>query len=349
MQSQGISNALKLNLQHLQTELKLIAGDYLYVNVVKQLYGNKWAISIGGKIYPAVSKTNLTPGERLRVLVQITGQILTLKICTEQKQSLVDVLFEQTGEKDLLTKQIISSLVKSNVNTAPQTIHYLHSLLSKLKKDDTKFIRGLTLLLAKNIEPEWESEGIKKIVDLLHYEDRNFNQQNGKNQKKRALTQLNHEQGQASLKEQVQATSSGDDPLQLFNHLHGSGYSWLVIPYQLDQAEGDCHGTIKILYEPFQQKMIKLLIGIKMEHGEQWYFSLYPQKDKIKLSILCNQPENWARITKEKIILIAKLQKYNVEIDDNINDFTNFDGFGTAENNLTEENEGYYTGVDTTL
>jgi hypothetical protein len=164
MQAPGVSNALKINFQ---PELKLNTGDFLFVNVVKRLIGDKWAVSIGGKIYPAISKTALYPGEKLKVLVEKTGQSIILKIVTPQKKSPVPATeIQQTG-KNIVDKLITVSLIKSNLNIAPETVHTIRTLVSKYKRDDLKFIRSLVVLIYKNIIHEWDGTTIYKLFDIF--------------------------------------------------------------------------------------------------------------------------------------------------------------------------------------
>ena len=224
----------------------------------------------------------------------------------------------------------------------------------KYKKGNFKFIRSLVILFSKNFIPESDTPAIYQLFHLLNYEEHGSKEQ--KKDKKKESASLNREdksitgeQVQKELKRQIQAITDQQHPLQLFNHLHGNGPTWLVIPYEFNQNDFSSHGTIKLLYDPFQKKILKFLFGVNDGNAQKWSFSFYQHKDKLKLSIFADRGINKDKINNGKKNLALKLEKYNIKIDDNIYNFQESDGFGAEISDSFKMNKDFGPGIDISL
>jgi len=143
-----IPASLKLNL-NARSELSLRSGDSVLVTVIKRLTGNKWAVGIRGRVLPAFSEVELTPGQRLRALVGIRHGRITLKISGQATDAIQDLIVRQGLQPSQLVESIVTAFLRSALAIVPDRLDQVRQLLERLRLDPKKFARIVPSFLKK--------------------------------------------------------------------------------------------------------------------------------------------------------------------------------------------------------
>ncbi len=317
------------------------SGDFVTLKVIERIVGSKWAVSLQGRVIPAYSDLDLTPGKTLRALVTRRGEEgrhFLLKLIGETENPLEELLMRQglTPDKDSL--QIVSSLIRSGVNVRPGTIYRIKNLLKRLKLDPRRFSRLLALLLDKQLD--LSSAGIEKLLMLLGYGEGNSREQ--RRYKNRNMPEQAGSTAEELKKSLSEPEGSPDSSLALFNHLKGSGEHWIIIPYgftwvENGGAEHCLNGTIRLQYDepgagraiPGNLRPKKIVLIVNQDGALLWSFVLRTQTagKKTRLSIFCSDSRSIRKSQRAFEEFRAKLQNLRVEIDDTIFEDNGFDGF----------------------
>jgi hypothetical protein len=314
-----IPASLKLNLTA-RSELSLRSGDSVLVTVIKRLAGNKWAVGIRGRVLPATSEVELSPGQRLRALVGIRHGRITLKISGEAPDPIQDLILRQGLQPSQLVQSIVTAFLRSGLSMAPERLDQVRALLNRLRLDPKKFARIIAVILEKGIDPR--SRGLEQLLLLLGY-----GEQDSGGQRRRRRT-LDPEQLVQQLHGEIERPESAEgSSLQVFNHLQGDEYTWVVIPFDYSfEGSGSIYGTIRLRYNVRQQQTDRLIVVVRSRKGGKWSFVLL-NKQEPEMFIFADPVDKRQNVKAELDVLRLKLQNLGVKIDDTIREDQNFDGF----------------------
>ena len=303
------------------------AGDIVTITVIKRLAGNKWAVGIRGKVFPAFSEKDLVSGQKLKAYVLQNKDTIFLKCDIPQKGNFSDYLVQQNLPDDPLSHNIILSLLKSRLSVNPELIMKLRQIIKKMNKKPEKLIRLLSIIYEKKIDIS--ADKIKPLIGLLSYGEDTGEEQEKKNKKKN----LNDNK---KIKEKLKSivhkgTGKDYNLLQVFNHMKGENPTWIIIPFNFDSEDVKISGTIRIFYNFILQKAEKMTLMVNQNNDVRMGFHIVEKKDHKSLMISCNSEEKRIKIKKEIENLRGKLQNSHVIIDDIIYKGEEFDGFTPLE------------------
>jgi hypothetical protein len=309
---------LKLNL-NARSELSLRSGDSVFVTVIKRLTGGKWAVGIRGRVLPAFSEVDLTPGQRLRALVTIQGGRITLKIAGQAADPIQELIVRQGLQPGELMESILTAFLRSGLAVVPERLQQVRALLRKFRLDPKKFSRIIAVLLEKQID--LRSPGLEQLLFLLGYgegepQGRQGRGRDGSRDPDRLAEQLNGD---------IERPESGKgSSLQVFNHLPGSEHTWIVIPLDYSfEGSGRVYGTLRLRYNVGQQRTDRLIVAVRDDRGGKWSFVLNTPGPEL---FVFGDPID-KRSRAELDVLLLKLQNLGVKTDDTIREDRNFDGF----------------------
>ena len=328
---------LKLNL-NARSELSLRSGDSVLVTVIKRLTGNKWAVGIRGRVLPARSEVELSPGQRLKAVVGIQHGRITLKISGQPADPIQDLIVRQGLQPSQLLESIVTAFLRSGLAITPDRLLQVRQLLEKLKLDPKKFARIIAVILEKGIDPR--SRGLEQLLLLLGYGE----QESGGEEGRRRGKPPEPEQLVQQLRSDIERPEGGEgSSLQVFNHLQGPEHTWVVIPisYSLE-GSGPIWGTIRLRYNVRQQQTDRLIVVVRSRKGGKWSFVLKNGTARSEASraselFIFGDPDDKRR-SAELDVLLLKLQNLGVKIDDTIREDQNFDGFDLPWEELSYHN-----------
>ena len=313
-----IPASLRLNL-NARSELSLRSGDSVLVTVIKRLTGNKWAVGIRGRVLPAFSEVELTPGQRLRALVGIQQGRITLKIAGQPADPIQDLIVRQGLQPNQLVQSIVTAFLRSSLAIAPERVDQVRQLLDRLRLDPRKFARIIAIVLEKGID--LRSRGLDQLMFLLGYGEQESEGKQGRDRRRSGDPDALAEQ----LRSDIEQPGSGEgSSLQVFNHLRGFKHTWVIIP--LDYSLEDSHriyGTLRLRYDVRQQRTDRLVVALRSEKGGKWSFLLDPLFPRMFIFGDSVDKKRKAELD----VLLLKLQNLGVKTDDTILEEKNFDGF----------------------
>ncbi|MBN1697799.1 MAG: hypothetical protein JW881_09820 [Spirochaetales bacterium] len=305
----------------LRQGLSIKSGEIVTVNIIKQLSGNKWAVGIRGKVFPAFSEFSLTPGKTIKAEVIATGRSIKLKIITEEASRIMELIKGQGLPDDSLSRVIITSLLKSGLMLDSTIIAKMRHYLQRKKDSSARLARILASLIDKNIDIS--GEGVEALVDIMR-----FGEDGGrKHDSKKENFHKNAEKLKEELEKQLEGGGDQENCLKLYNHMKGSSQTWFVIPYAVRTGNEQLTGTIRIQYNQYHKKVERCVCIVNDSSSVRWSFYIRPKKGKKQINIFCNN--DGKRILCEKKIdeLRVKVRNAGVEIDDIIHKEDEFDGF----------------------
>ena len=318
---------LRINL-NAGSEIPLRSGDSVLVQVLKRLTGNKWAVGIRGKVFPATSKVPLTAGQRLQARVLIHNGRINLQIDNFHSNVIQDLILRQGLQADATMETVVRAFLGSGLAMMPERLQKAYQLLGKLKLNPRKYARILALVLEKGID--LRSSGLDPLLFFLGYGEQESGGRRGRGRGMPSDT----DELQRQLRRQVEQTEQGEgSALQVFNHLRGSGDRWVVVPFEYRyEKSGGVHGTIRLRFNR-AEKLDRMVVSIRSDSGRKWSFVLdNPQesgetKQSRELKIFCDSVPK-RRVFRERLdVLRIKLQNLGVKIDDTIREDKSFDGF----------------------
>ncbi len=316
------------------------SGDIVILNVIKRIIGNKWAVGLQGRVIPAYSDLNLVPGKSIRALVTRSGDRYVLKL-TDIENSLHELLLREGLSPDKVSERIVAGLFRCGLIINAKTVHQIKKMLNRMKLNPKRFSRLIALLLDKKLDIS--STGIEDLIKLLGYGEGNPEKE--RRFKRRKLPAQEKDIADELKNSLIERQSEADNSLMLFNHLKGNEENWIIIPYSFSCKEASggnvLYGTIRIQYDPFQDRPKRFVLVVNRDREEIWYFNLCAAEKEFKLNIFCNSNQGIVKGRAGLRDLEVKLQNLGVKIDDTIREDSNFDGFSLPD-------EGYlYRSVDT--
>jgi hypothetical protein len=301
--------------------LTLKSGDIVNVSIIKHLSGNKWAVGIRGKVFPAYSEFELTPGKTIKAEVMSSGNKIVLKIKNDESNRIVELIKQQSLPDDVLSKVIIMSLLKSRLILNNDTIAKMRQFLQKKKESSGRLARILALLVDKEIDIS--ASEIDALVDVMRYGEQGERKQN----RNRQRFNKNADDIKGEIEKQVKREEQEGNMLQLFNHLKGKNQNWIIIPYKVKEGDGELSGTIRVLYDPYGRCVKKCVCIVNEEDNTRWSFFITPENSKKRMIIYISNKNKLKRCEKKIEELRIKVHNMGVEIDDIIYNDKEFDGF----------------------
>jgi len=310
----GAAGAMQLSLR---PGLRLRPGGTVTVTVIKQLDAGKWAVGIGGRVYPAYSNLILDPGAVLRARVISSAGRLLLSLSPQAQDPLQAALIREGLPGGAASQVIARALILSGLPVRGETIDKVRVLLSRLKLPAHKGARLIATLLDKGIDPA--SRGIDALLGMLAFGERGGGDPR-RYRGKRLPTTAN------AVKEFVAGlTVSGSDAadaVQAFNHRRGRAQTWVVVPFVFDAERDRLAGTIKILFDPFLARPLRFALTVE---GLSFWLPLEGRNRR--LSVFCDDPARAAAIKRGLDRLRAKFHNMGMEVDDTVYGGDDFDGF----------------------
>ncbi len=301
----------------LRPGLRLRPGDTVVVTVIKQLSAGKWAVGIGGRVYPAYSNLLLDPGAVLRARVSSAAGRLLLSLSPEAQDPFQAALIREGIPGGAASQMIARALILGGLPVRGETIERVRVLLSRLRLPAQKGARLIATLLDKGIDPS--SRGIDALLGMLAFGERGGGDPRRYRGKPLPATAGAVKEFVAGL-----AVSNPDaaDALQAFNHTRGKAQTWVVVPFVFDAERDRLAGTIKILFDPFLLRPLRLALTVE---GLSFWLPL--EGKKRKLSIFCDDPVRAASVKRGLDRLRAKFHNMGMEVDDTVYGGDDFDGF----------------------
>jgi hypothetical protein len=301
-------------------ELGLRLGDLVSVHVIKRLEGTKWAVGIGGRVFPAVSELALEPGMHLQARVAAAGGKLALVIAEVVSDAVAASLQREGlpagGEVELIAR----ALARTGLPILTETIQKVKALLSPSELDPRKGARLAATLVERGIDPS--SPGAKALLPVLA-----FGERGGENPRRYKGRQMpdTPDEVKKYVADLAATPAAPPSSLAAYNHIRGKSQSWIVIPFLFTAGEDRIAGTLKILFDPFQNRPVALSMTTE---GIGFHLPLLGPRRV--LSIYCDDPLMRRAIARGLDSVRSKFHNMGLEVDDTVNEGDAFDGFSPA-------------------
>jgi len=309
--------------------LSVQAGEYVSLNVIKRIMGNKWALGLKGQVLAARSEIELIPGETIRAQVSRVGRQIFFKINSKPENRLETFMAQSGLALDAVSKQIVAAMLRSGLTLDPAMIQRIRQLLVRHKGRRNRLARVIAMIFDKNLE--CDSPAFTGLIELLEFgEEGSKNRGQGREQRQRrskkefpGSDELVH-----LLKERVNAKPGAQyNLLQLFNHFKSNNDNWLIIPYNFETGGSRLSGTLRLLYDPYGKVTRRIILIVNDDEGSRWSFLLQRRGGKNRLYLFCSREKHRCEGNNRLAGLQAKLQNLGVEVDDTIGEDGSFDGF----------------------
>ncbi len=306
----------------LRPGLRLRPGDLVVLTVIKQLTAGKWAVGIGGRVYPAFSKLMLSPGSVLKARVSSADGRLLLSLSAEPQDTLTAALVREGIPANAESQLIARALILAGLPVRGETIDKVRALMSRLKLPSHKGARLVAALMDKGIDPS--SRGIEALMALLSFGERGGGDPRRYRGKPLPTTAKAVKEFAAGIA--AAAEADRPDALQAFNHCRGRAQTWVVVPFVFGADNDRLAGTIKVLYDPFLARPLRLALTVE---GVAFWLPLEGKSKK--LSIFCDDPALRAAVQRGLDRLRAKFHNMGMEVDDTVLGGDAFDGFSPVK------------------
>ncbi len=303
----------------------LRAGETVVVHVLKRLDAGKWAVGIGGKVYPASSELSFEPGAVLRARVSGAAGKLVLTISDYVPDALLNALQLQGIPRGGVEEIIARALARGGLPLLPETIQKVKSLLTRAGLDERKSARAAATMVDKRIDPA--SPGAVALLRVL-----SFGQKGGGDPRRyrgRPLPETPRavKEFADSLPAPQQSASSA---LPAFNHSSGRASSWVVIPFVFTSGSDRIAGTLKILFDTFKSHPLTLTIATE---GVALHLPL--RGTRRSLSVFCDSEPLKRAAERGLDSLRSKFHNMGLEVDDTVKEGNAFDGFTPVDEGET--------------
>jgi hypothetical protein len=302
-------------------------GQSVSVHVIKHLEGAKWAVAIGGRVFPAFSDLQLHPGSVLRARVSTAeGKLLLTVTETETvpdavRAALVHQGLQEGGDAEM----IAHALARSGLPILAETIQKVRALLPRTGMDHRKAARIAATMVDRGMD--LDTAGARALLPVL-----GFGEKGGEDHRRYRGRQL--PDTPRAVKEFLAALPAGagarPSPLQAYNHVRGKSQTWVVIPFVFTSQHQSIAGTLKILFDPFQARPLAFTLST-----EGISFHLPLRGPSGKLEIYCDDERLRRAARKGLDSLRSKFHNMGLEVDDTINKGETFDGFSPVGEGMT--------------
>ncbi len=302
-------------------QLRLQAGSMVTLNVLKRLEGNKWAVGIQGRVFPAHSDLELIPGQILRARVESLGDKLILSLKKTTEESAQAALLRHGLAGGSLGALAAAALVRGGQPVNAELVERMKGFLSRTRMPKEKAARGLAALIDKGIDIT--CPGAEFLVEALSFSGEGGGRREGGG--KRELPQ-----DPAAVRRVLDSlpVSSAEKAgaIAVFNHVKGKSQSWIVLPFVFNDGGDEYPGTMKILFDPFLRRARAFVLSVASADGADLAFHLRLDGAK-RMVVFCGDRRIRAAVRRGMGSLASKFHNMGFEVDDTIHGEENFDGF----------------------
>lgn len=295
-------------------------GSQVVLSVLKPLGPGKWAVGIGGRVYPALSDLDLSPGAVLRARVGWSQGRILLTVEKGVENPAAAALLRQGLPDTPVTQLIAHALLQSGRPVLPETVDRMRALLSRSKLEPRRAARLAAIADGKRID--LSSPGLEPLLGLLA-----FGEKGGEDP--RRYRGRPFPRGAAAAKQALAglAVDGASQPsaLQAFNHCRGTSPSWVVVPF-LFTGEGETlAGTMKFLYDGAAGRLLRFVLS-----ADGLHFSLSMEGRARRMTVFDDSAPARGSVRRGLDRLRAKFHNMQVEVDDTVHDGELFDGFSPS-------------------
>jgi hypothetical protein len=317
----------------LRPESGLHLGDLVTLHVIKQLEGAKWAVAIGGRVYPAFSAVPLEAGALLRARVGFAGGKLILTI-SDILPDVVRAAIERQGLPAGGDAEFIArALARSGLPILAETINKVRTLLAQSGLEPRRGARAAASIIDRRIDPG--SPGARALLPVLAFGEKGG--EDSRRYRGRPLPDTPRK-----VKEFVAALpadpASRHSALQAYNHIRGKSQTWVVIPFVFTEDKQRVSGTMKILYDPFHSRPMAFTLSTG---GISFHLALRGGQEPAharaggRLTLYCDDEKVRRAAGKVLDSMRPKFHNMGLEVDDTIIEGDEFDGFSPVEEGVT--------------
>lgn len=313
-------------------EAGLRPGSTVILRVIKSLGAGdegpvrKWAVAVGGRVYPASTDLPLEPGGVFRASVSLVQGKFVLTVSDMLSEAAPDAVRSALLSQGLPVggdaEVIARALASSGLPLLAETIQKVRALLTRSGIEPRTGARAAATLVDRRFDLGGETA--RALLPVLA-----FGQKGGDDPRRYRGREL---PGSRQAVKEVVASLGVDPgreatPLQAYNHTRGASQSWVVIPFVFGADTGDDRvaGTIKILYDPFRERAV----AFSLVTGDISFHLPLQGKDRA-LSVFCSERVRPA-VARSLDGLRAKFHNMGLEVDDTINETGDFDGYSPVE------------------
>jgi hypothetical protein len=298
----------------------LRAGDSVVLTVLKRLDTGKWAVGIAGRVFPALSDLDLSPGATLRARVGTHGGRVVLTVQKGLENPASAALVRQGLPDNPMTQLIAGSLLRSGRPILMETVERIRSILSRSGLEPRRAARLAATLADKGID--LASPGLDPLMALLSLGEKG----GGDPRRYRGRP---FPGSAAELRRLVSGVDEDDGGkpagLQVFNHARGSSSSWVIVPFVFTQEQESVAGTMKFLYDEHAGRLLRFVLSAEGVH-----FSLALEGGARRMTVFCDGETGGRAVRRGLDTLRAKFHNMGMEVDDTVNDGELFDGFSPS-------------------
>ncbi len=298
----------------------LRGGDLVSLSIIKRLDGNKWAVGINGRVYPAFSALDLEPGAVLSARVSTAGRRLVLTLETKAGDPALQALLRQGlagGEADGIAA---AGLLKAGLSVTAEIVEKMKTAMAKSSLRKERAARGLAAMADKGLDISGRSAD--RLLETLGFGEGG----GGERERYRRGGLPEGRTAGKSMRAVLPGSAGKPDALAVFNHLKGRNQSWIVVPYIFGEGPEEIAGTIKLLFDPYLGKPLAMTVSVNAGGNApiDFYLSL---SGKRNLSVFCADPALRTALMRGFAAFSSKIDNMGFEVDDSIYGNENFDGF----------------------
>lgn len=304
--------------------LGLQPGDRVTLHVIKRLAGEKWAVGLKGRVLPARTDLELSPGSSLTARVQSSAGRIVFVLERGAPAPLAAALSRQGIPATPETQLIAAALIRSGRAVDLATVERVRTLLAKAKLEARRGARAAATMLDKGID--LSTDGAVALLELLCPQD------TGERGRQRRHGRPFPKNGREA-KESLARVASADEPssgLHVYNALRGRSETWIVVPFQFREGEHDCPGSLRLLVDPYAGRLQRLVVGVRPGEGAPWHFA-FDLEGRRRMSVYCDDPAAARAARADLDTLAAKVHNMGIEVSDTVREGREFDGFSPAD------------------
>jgi hypothetical protein len=304
--------------------LGLKAGDVVTLHVLKRLTDDKWAVGLKGRVLPARTDLDLSPGSTLRARVQSSAGRIIFVLDRGAATPLADALGRQGIPATPEAQFIAAALIRSGRAVDHPTIERVRALLARTRLEARRGARAAATMLDKGID--LSSDGAAELLELVCLEEPGG--RDPRRQRGRPFPQNGRE-----AKESLAKTASTDEPsssLHVYNALRGRSETWIVIPFQYREGKTECPGSLRLLVDPYAGRLRRLVVGVRPAGAGTWHFE-FGLEGRRRMTVYCDEGPALRAARENLDTLTAKVHNMGIEVSDTVREGREFDGFSSAD------------------
>jgi hypothetical protein len=304
--------------------LGLRVGDLVTLHVLKRLADDKWAVGLKGRVLPAKTELDLSPGSTLRARVQSSAGRIIFVLDRGAASPLAEALSRQGIPSASEAQHIAAALIRSGRAVDPSSVERVRALLAKTRLEARRGSRAAATMLDKGIDPG--SPGAVDLLELLC-----LGEPGGHEQRHPRERPFPHDGREA--RESLARTASPEEPtsgLQVYNALRGRSETWIVVPFSYREGKNDCPGTLKLLLDPYAGRLRRLVVGVRPAGAGTWHFD-FSLEGRRRMTVYCDDASALRAARPNLDTLTAKVHNMGIEVSDTVGEGREFDGFSPAD------------------